>query len=410
MIKHPSFTERLLTDRKWQIGIALAVVLGGYYLFTKFGANEPIIASAPPVTVSAVVKENVPIYMELVGQTIGSVDIAIRARVEGTLEGMHFQEGNPVTKDQPLYTIDPRPFEAKVVEAESKVAEATTLLAKADSDLKRVEPLARMNAVSKRDLDAAVAQEGAAAAARDAANAALDFAKLELGYSKIAAPIDGIIGISKAKVGDFVGKPPNPVVLNVVSQTDPIHVRVSITEKDYLRLARRVLSDRGADDMDEVQANPEKKKPLTLILADGSVHPQQGIMKVINSQVDPTTGTLTMEAAFPNPQKLLRPGQFARIKAPIEERKDALLVPQRAVQELQGTYSVMVLEEGNKVGMRQVKPGPKTDKMWVIDEGLTLDDIVIVEGQQKVRPGMVVSPVKKDELSTAKTEQSPSGG
>ncbi|MCB0344125.1 MAG: efflux RND transporter periplasmic adaptor subunit [Bdellovibrionales bacterium] len=362
---------------------------------------------APEIPIASVVKQDVPVPMELVGQLIGSLDISIRARVEGTLEEMHFAEGQPVKKDQLLYSIDSRPFEAKLVEAQSRSAEAKTLLAKAKSDLKRIRPLAKMNAVSQRDLDAAIAQEGAASASVDAADAAVDFSKIELSYTKILAPIDGLIGISEAKVGDFVGKPPNPVVLNVVSQIDPIHVRVSLSESDYLKLARRTLARTGLKQLDqyeEIRKSEADQRPgLELYLADGSLHPHRGILKVVNSQVDSSTGTLTMEAAFPNPEKILRPGQFARIRAVTEIRKDALLLPSRAVQELQGTFSVFVVGPDNKVEMKQVTPGPKVGKLIVIESGISEADKVVLEGQQKLRPGMEVRPIEEKAPATSES-------
>ena len=353
-------------------------------------------AAAPPkLPVAQVLQDDVPIYVEMVGQTVGSLDISIRARVDGTLEGMHFTEGTEVEKDQLLYTIESRPYQAKVVEAESKLAEENAKLANARSELKRIKPLADMNAVSKSELDFAVAQESAARALVHSAEAALDFANVELSYTQIKSPIKGLIGISKAKVGDYVGKEPNPVVLNLVSQIDPINVRTTISEQEYLQVARR---HRGR--MKEItQRSPGDKlsddhQPalMDLLLADGSTHDHQGQFKVINAQVNPETGTLTLEATFPNPDYILRPGQFAKIKAVGEKKMDALLVPQRAVREMQGVFQVHRLKEDNTVEVATVKPGERIDDMWIIDEGLTASDRIVVEGFQKLRPGVAIEP------------------
>lgn len=371
------------------------------------GANN----SQPPpeIPVQKVLQQDVPIPMELVGQIVGSLDIAVRARVEGTIEQMHFTEGQPVSKDAPLYSIDPRPFEAKLVEAKSRLAEAKTMLAKAKNDLKRVRPLAKINAVSKRDLDAAIAQEGAAQASVEAAEAAVDFAEIQRSYTEVKSPIDGLIGISEAKVGDFVGKAPNPVVLNTVSQIDPVHVRVALSESEYLKLARRTLARTGLKSLEQYQERREEESArqpgMELFLADGSLHPHKGILKVVNAQVDSSTGTLTMEAEFPNPEKILRPGQFGRIRAVTEVRKDALLIPSRAVNELQGTFSVFVLGADNKVEMKQIKPGPKVDKLVIVEEGLKPEDKVVVEGQQKLRPGMQVRPVTSTHAQKGDSEK-----
>lgn len=366
--------------RIWLSGLLLVIIVLVYVAFTN--PEAPRIAPVQ-VSVMQIQKRDVPIFSELVGQTIGSLDIAIRARVEGTLEGMHFEEGRYVKAGDLLYTIDDRPFRAKLVEAESKLAEANTRLAKAESDLGRVEPLARMNAVSKRDLDAAIAQHGAAKASVEAAKAALEFANIELGYTKIHAPNDGIIGISKARVGDFVGRNPNPVVLNTVSQIDPINVRISVSEQEYLKVAR---------DLVEQGEKREKrgKKALKLILSDGLFHSYEGSVKALDSSVNPQTGTITVEASFPNPENIVRPGQFARVRAVAEVRKDALLVPQRAVQELQGTFSIFVIDDGSTAALRTVKLGPKSESFYIVDEGLTGDELVVVEGLQRLRPGASV--------------------
>lgn len=357
----------------------------------------------PEIPVVQVIQKDVPIIAEFVGQTYGYFDISIRTRVDGVLERMHFQEGGRVKKKQLLYTIDPAQQQSRVAESMSKVAqamsqiaEAETLLAKAESDVNRYRPLAEINAVAESDLDAAEAQFGAAKAkigaanaALEAANANLDYANIQLSYTKIYAPISGIIGISEAKVGDYVGKEPNPVVLNAISRIDTILVQFSITEKEYLTFAKFVneLKKQGID------PSKEEIKSLKLILADGSTHEYPGRIDFTDRQIDPTTGTLLVQASFSNPDRIIRPGQFARLKIKMKEIKGALLVPQRCVTELQGQYSVFVVNAENKIESRQIKIGEKIGDYWIVSEGLTPQDKIVLEGLQKVGSGLEVNPV-----------------
>jgi len=351
--------------------------------------KQQVQAPPPEVKVANIKVETVPIVQEFVGQTFGYSDIAIRARVDGFLEGLHFEEGSQVKKGQLLYTIDPAPQMARVTEAMSKVAEAKTILAKAESDVKRYRPLAQINAVAQSDLDAAEAQFGAAQASLEAAQASLDYANIQLGYTKIYAPISGFIGRTEAKVGDYVGKEPNPVVLNAVSRIDTILVRFSISESEYLEIMRYIAKLRA-----EGKAwTKENRQPLKLILADGSVHAEDGYIDFANREIDPTTGTMMIQASFPNPDLVLRPGLFAKVSAIMEQLENAMLIPQKAVREIQGVFNVYVVDSENKVKNVQVKVGNKIGADWVILDGLNMDDKIIVEGIQKVRTDMVVNPV-----------------
>ena len=345
----------------------------------------------PPMEVAVVEVQprDIPIYLDMIGQTLGSVDIPIRARVDGVLEEIHFLEGRDVKKGQLLYVIDPTPFEAQVVEAEGRLAEAQTRLAKAASDLERIRPLAEMDAVSKQDLDAAVAQFEAARGALQAAKAQVEQARIQLSYTRITAPVDGLIGITQAKVGEYVGRSPNPVVLNVVSQTDPIRVRFSINEREYLRFSRRL-----AQSLQELREAEREAKPLQLILSDGSVHEHMGTIVSFDAAIDPTTGTLTLEADFPNPERIVLPGQFARVRGTPEEREDALAVPQRAVMETQGIFQLAVVGDDGTVDLRQVQMGPRVDDEWIVESGLEPGERVALEGLQRMRSGMQV--VAKD--------------
>ncbi len=363
------------------------VIIAAAAFITACGKPEP--PSMPPMSVAVlkVQPRDIPIYLDMIGQTFGSVDIPIRARVDGVLEEIHFLEGRDVTKDQLLYVIDPTPFRAKVVEAEGRLAEAETRLAKAASDLERIRPLAEMDAVSKQDLDGAVAQFEAAEGSLQAARAQVEQTEIQLGYTRITAPVSGLIGITQAKVGEYVGRSPNPVVLNVVSQTDPIRVRFSINEREYLRF-RREFGDklRGAE-TDTPRANG-----LQLILSDGSIHEHRGHIVSFDAAIDATTGTLTLEADFPNPERIVLPGQFARVRGVLEQRTGALAVPQRAVMETQGIFQLAVVGDDGTVDLRQVQMGPRVDDQWIVESGLDPGERVALEGLQRIRPGVKVVP------------------
>lgn len=356
------------------------------------GQEEAAQAPPPPDIPVVVAKaQDVPLFMEFVGQVFGFKDIAIRARVEGFLEDIHFEEGSVVEEKQLLYTLESQPFEEAVAARMSNVAEAQTMLAKATSDLGRIKPLAELKAVSQSDLDGAVAQFEAAQASLEAAQANLRASRIQLGYTKVYSPITGIIGKTKAKVGDFVGREPNPVILNVVSQIDIILVEFFLTENQYLEAARRYL-----DEAIDGQVPEDKRAVLELILADGTLYPEKGRVDFIDREVDPTTGAILLQASFPNPSGLLRPGQFAKVKIRVETFKDGILLPQRCVTELQGQYSVYVVGEDNTVKERQITLGPAVGSAYLIAEGVEAGEQVVYEGLQMVRDGAVVKPVVKD--------------
>lgn len=367
-----------------------------FLLFSSCGQKKEQQPPAPTPQVTVVVTQakDVPIYQEFVGQIYGFKDIAIWARVEGFLEGIHFEEGSRVQKGDLLYTLESQPFEADVAAKMSRVAEAQTMLAKAKSDLERIEPLAKEKAVSQSDLDSAVAQYEASIESVKAAQANLRASKIQLSYTKIYSPISGIIGKTNVKVGDFVGRSPNLVILNTVSRIDTIIVEFFITEKQYLEVARRYILKPGFKD------RTTEKADLELILTDGSLYGHKGKPKFVDRQVDPTTGAMLVQAVFPNPQELLRPGQFAKVKALVKVVKDGILVPQRCVSELQGQYSVYVVGDGDKVETRSVKVGPKIKRFWLITEGLKPGEHVVYEGLQEVKNGTIVKPTIKEIKST----------
>ena len=366
--------------------------------FVLAACGRPPPPQMPPMQVQVyeAEKRDIDLTLDMIGQTLGSVDIPIRARVDGVLEEIHFLQGREVKKDQLLYVIDPRPFEARVVEARGQLAEAETSLAKAESDLGRIRPLAEINAVSQQDLDAAVAQYEAAQAGVQAAEARVEQTEIELGYTRISSPVDGLIGITEAKVGEYVGRSPNPVVLNVVSRTNPIRVRFSINEREYLAFARRF-----AETMRKIDDENPQGKGLKLILSDDSIHEQPGEIVNFDAAIDPTTGTLTLEADFPNPGRVILPGQFARVRGVIETRNDAIAVPQKAVIETQGLFQLAVVGDDDTVELRQVQMGPRTPSGWIVESGLAAGERVALEGLQRLRTGAKVSPKSSQDAESA---------
>ena len=358
---------------------------------TLLGCEQKEPPVPPPLEVPTIEvhQQDVPVILELVGQTLGSRDIPIRARVDGVLESIEFLEGRLVQKDQLLYTIETRPFDTKVVEAQGYLAEAETTLTKEKSDLNRIRPLAEINAVSQQDLDSAVAKFEAAKGKLQAANAQVEQAKIQRGYTNIYSPITGRIGLTKAKVGEYVGKDPNPIVLNYVSQTDPIRVRFAINEKEWLRFARQF--SQKIKKYDEEEQGPG----LELILADGSIHDHKGEVTSFEAAIDADTGTLTLEADFPNPDSIILAGQFARVRAQVEVLRDALLIPQRAINELQGNFQVLVITAENIIEVRPVELGPVHENMRVIKKGLEPSERVATEGLLRLRNGMKIIPTER---------------
>ena len=294
---------------------------------------------------------------------------------------MAFQEGSLVRRGDLLYEIDRKPLEAIVAQARADQATAEARLAKANNDVARYRPLVAKQAVSQRELDDAVAQQDAAKSQVDAAKAAVEKATLDLSYTRITAPISGLVGATLVKAGNLVGRGES-TLLTTISQIDPALFRVGITESDYLRVARRVLD--GGE-------KAGRQTDIQLTLSDGSVYPHPGKVNVIDRAVDPTTGTLGIQLQFPNPTLLLRPGQYGRARLLLDNRVGALLVQQRAVQELQNLYSVAVVDGSGKVAFKNVKVGPRVESLWVIDEGLTASDKVVVEGLQRIQDGMTVT-------------------
>jgi len=348
--------------------------------------EAPPAAPPPPdVMVAAPIQRDVPVYMELVGQAVGFQDVEIRARVEGFLETVAFTEGSLVRKGQLLYKIDPKPLQAILANAKANLATSQARLEKARNDVNRFKPLVAQQAVSQQELDNAISAQDAALAQVDAGRAAVEKAEFDLGYTTISAPLDGLIGTTKVKAGNLVGRGESTLLVTI-SQIDPILFRAGIAEAEYLKVARRFTEEQAQGVV------RQGKTPIQLILADGTVHPHEGRLDAVERNVDTLTGTIALQIKFDNPERIVRPGQFGRVKFVIDQKKDALLVPQRAVQELQNLYNLAVVGADNKVSFRTVKVGPREGTLWVIEEGLKPGERVVVEGLQRLREGATVNP------------------
>ena len=389
---------------------------------------------APPaaVVVAPVQQKTVPIYGEYVGQTKAYETVEVRARVEGLLTQIYFKEGSPVSKGALLFRIDKQPFEATVqsakatvvkaesdlaqakqrtdvIQAEAQVIDAEAILSKTEQDLKRIRPLAEQKAVTELELDAAVAAQKSARATLDArkanvtnlegsvkytiaraaaevsaSQARLTQAQLDLSYCEVYAPISGIIGFKNVDVGNLVGRG-EATLLATISSADPLLVDTSLSEVEYLDLTN---PKRGGRQKGGAR--------IELVLANETIHPFPGNVRVIDRVVDPQTGTMKVEVGFSNPGSYLRPGQFARIRAIVAERNDAIVIPQRAIQELQGAKTVMVIDAQNKASVRTITVGEKSDNDIIVLNGLKPGERVVVEGMQKVRPGSEVKLVEGD--------------
>lgn len=395
---------------------------------------------APAVIVAEVTQQTVPIYSEFVAQTRADSTVELRARVEGILQKVYFREGSPVQRGQLLFTIDKSPFQAAlqsakaiqakavsdlaqaqqrtdVLQAQAELADAQAVYSKTEQDLLRMRPLAREKAVTELELDAAVAAEKSARAQVEsrkanltnldaavkytierakaevsAAQARVKQAELDLSYCSILSPISGIIGFLNVDEGNLVGRG-EATLLATVSSSDPLLVDFNLSEIDYLK-----LTDAGT------AGHRTSKLNFELLLSDESKHPYPGTFKFVDRAVDPQTGTMKVEAVFPNPGSYLKPGQFARVRVAVAERENAILIPQRAVQELQGAKTVLVVDSENKAQVRSVSLGDQSDKNVIVLQGLSAGEKVIVEGMQKVKPGGQVNPSTATNETARKNE------
>jgi membrane fusion protein (multidrug efflux system) len=335
-------------------------------------------SSPPEVLVVDAAKRDVPVYGEWVGTTDGFINAQIRAKVQGYLLSKPYQEGSLVKTGDVLFELDPRQYRAALDQAKGELAGAQANLVRSEQNVNRYRPLAQKGAVSKKELDDSVQQMRADQAALDAARAAVEGAELNLEWTTVRSPIDGIAGIALAQVGDLIA---STTLMTTVSQLEPIKVVFPISEQEYLRFAERNEGD-----------DPQQRRPLELILADGTVYKHPGKVSAINRQVEQQTGSLQIQAVFPNPDNILRPGGYAKIRAVTDLRKGATVVPQRAVQEIQGSHRVVVVGPDDTVTFRAVKAGPKIGSDWVIDDGLKPGERVVAEGAQKLRDGSKVLP------------------
>ena len=376
-----------MTAMKWGNGTrsTLPALLALALMFYS-GCSGRVASAAKPhppiVEVAQVIQKDIPVHGEWVGTLQGYLNARISPQVSGYLIRQDYQEGGLVQEDQVLFEIDPRPFQALLDRAKAQLAGAEAQFAKTSLDVKRDIPEANAHAIPQSQLDNDRQAQLAAKAAVDAGVAAVEQAKLNLGYTKVRSLIPGIAGITTVQVGNLVGA---STVLTSVSEVNPIKVYFPITGDEYLRIANRVG---GALNL----LSRTDPIPLQLILSNGETYRYKGRILFANRQVDPQTGTIQIAGAFPNPRDILRPGDTCRVRAVTELIKGALLIPQRAVTELQGGYQVAVVGPDNKIDVRTIDVGERAGTMWVINHGLTPGQSVVAEGAQKVRDGMTVTP------------------
>jgi RND family efflux transporter MFP subunit len=352
-------------------------------VFLVAGCGSPKAAPAvpsPEVEVASVLQKDVPIFSEWVATLDGYVNAQIQPQVAGYVIRQTYKEGSFVRKGQILFQIDPRPFQALLDQAKAQLAQAQAQLGKTERDVNRDTPLAKERAIAQSQLDNDVQAEQAAKAAVKAAEAQVEQARLNLEFTDVKSLIDGIAGIAQVQIGNLV----NPTaVLTTVSQVNPIKAYFSISEQEYIHFADRINAETQKE-------TPSNGPPFELILADGSVYPHKGVGLLTNRQVDVATGSIQVICSFPNPKNALRPGQFGRLRAAPEVRNGALLVPQKAVTELQGTYQLAVVGADNKVSIRAVKVGDRVGALWIVESGVKPGELVIAEGLQKVQNGSTV--------------------
>lgn len=369
----------------------LATVVGICLLFTAACSRQnPEASPAPPpppdVVVVPVVQITVPIYREYVARTEARENVALRSRVDGYLDKVLFEEGSKVEAGQLLFVIDQRPFKAALQEARGSLAQAQAALNKASRDVTRLQPLVAQSAAPEVDLDDSKSAVEISQAAAEKAKAAIAIAELNLKFSEIRAPISGIAGKQEVTAGNIVSR--DQTLLTTISSWDPMRAVFSISETDYLRLGRQHRDD-----------NPfiprENTTPFALIMADGTIYPHPGSLSFLDRALELTTGTLNVYVSFPNPERLLRPGLFGRVRVMVESQPDALLVPQKSVQVTQGVSSVLVVGEDDSVALRVVTLGERFQDFFIVSQGLEAGQMVVVEGLQKAIPGRKVRPREK---------------
>jgi membrane fusion protein (multidrug efflux system) len=354
-------------------------LVGTLVFSTACKAKEPPPPPPLEVQVVPVVQKDVPIVTEWIGTLDGSVNADIRPKVEGYLLRQFYKEGQYVQPGAPLFEIDPRQFRASLQQAQGALGQADAVLQKTTRDVERFTPLVADRAISQQELDNALSAQRNAQAAVASARAAVEQSNLNLAWTKVTSPIEGIVGIAKSQVGDLV----NPqTVMTTVSTVDPIRVTYGISEREYLQRAERINRAN--------YATTEQGPELELILDDGKPYAEKGRAKMADREVDAKTGTMTVRGFFPNPKHILRPGQYGKVRAALDVKTGALLVPQRAVMELQGGFRVGVVGADGKAEIRAVETGALEGDLWIIEKGVKMGESVIVSGLQYVRAGMTV--------------------
>ena len=377
------------------------LLLAGTAFLCGAGCKEKPRATppAPTVEVAAVTQADVPIYHEWIGTLDGLVNATIRAQVTGYLLTQDYREGDTIKKGDLLFQIDPRPFQAVLDQAKGQLAQAEARLGKTELDVKRYAPLVKDRAISQEEFDDAVQANLEAKAAVLSAKAQVEQAQLNLGFTSIVSPIDGIASIAKGQIGDLVG--PATGELATVSTIDPIKAYYNVTEQAYINFAK--LFSKETD-----RAERLRQLGIQLIMGDGTVYSQAGTIFAPDREIGPTTGALRLEARFPNPDGALRPGEFVRVRVKFDTKHGALLVPQRAVSELQGAYQVDVVDAENKVHIQPVSVGERSGSLWVIEKGLEPGQRIVVEGLQRIRDGMTVNTTNFVPASVQSPETTPS--
>jgi len=341
-------------------------------------------ATPPPVVVAPVTPQDVTIYREHVARTEARETVEVRARVEGFLEKVLFQEGSQVRVGQLIFVIDQRPYKAALQDARGQLAQAQAAFGKANKDVERLRPLVAAEAAPAQDLDRAESEAEFSLASIEKGRAAVARAELDLKFTEVRAPINGIIGRAEVTVGNLVSR--DRTLLTTISSWEPMRVVFSISESDYLQLIKRFPTIRN-------QAEAQREAIFELIMADGSVYPHKGRLSFVDRALDPTTGTLRIFVSFPNPEIILKPGLFGRIRFPLEDRQGALLIPQRAVQRVQDVQTVLVVEPDNRVSLRTVTLGERVHDSFIVTSGLSPGERVVVEGLQNAIPGRLVTPL-----------------
>jgi membrane fusion protein (multidrug efflux system) len=361
--------------------VAMALLLAAGCAKKEAAAPPP----PPAVEVAPVIQKDVPVFQEWIGSLDGFVNAEIRPQIEGYVLKQNYREGFLVHSGETLFEIDPRQFQATYDQAAGSLSQYEATLANAKTTVARYRPLAAQKAISQQELDDAETKERTAQANVESARATLEKAKLDLNWTKAVSPIDGIAGVAKSQLGDLVNR---LTVMTTVSQVEPIKVNFNPSEQEYLAWTAK----HGSPERTLKAGQDLEQGPLQLILSDGSVFPHHGRPILVGREVDVKTGTIQLAGAFPNPGNVLRPGQYAKVRVAVDVKKGAILVPQRAVSELQGSYQVALVGADNKVTIKVVKTGPLEGSLWVIEEGLKPGDRIVVEGLQRVKSGMTVVP------------------